>query len=142
MLAGTIPVWIMMFGGTYIISLITNSLHLGTAPLGAPSGMQFSPYLIILPAILSLFSPAILSILGLTAWAIARGVRFNKAFRWGWLRYWRYPLRWWWAGLVLNFVGAIGFIACYLGLLISLPWAALAAAEIAGYEGEPMEDVE
>ena len=88
-----------------------------------------------------LFSPILVAILSLTAWAIARGVPFKPAFGWGWQRFWRYPLQWWWAAVVINGAAGIGAILCYVGMLLTFPWAALAAAEIAGYEGEPADDI-
>jgi hypothetical protein len=133
--AGTIPAGILAFGFTSLLGGLTGN------PSPTPT---FNPALTLLTfipiGILVLIAPSLTSMITLSSWAIARGVPFKPAFGWAWQRIKKYPIRWWWAGLVGTLASSIGLILLFVGVFLTVPWIALASAEIASYEGEPSDD--
>jgi hypothetical protein len=72
----------------------------------------------------------------MSSWAIANGVPFSEAINWAWQRIKAHFASWWLAGLALNIISALGAIFCYIGALVTAPWAYLAWAEIVGDMGD------
>ncbi len=116
----------------FLLLILCMGRTLGIGPVGA------DPELGGLLAIVSYFfyGPVIISIGALSGWAIALGRPFGEAFAWAWRRVWKHLFHWWWAGLVLTCLALIGLLPCGIFVLLTVPVAMIAWAEMAAYKGE------
>jgi hypothetical protein len=122
---------------SFMIPGMTNP----SAPPAPPSFPSFPIGIIIAVALIVVVAfvmgPPLLSLQYLGSWAIARGVPFKAALGWAWERLRKHFFGWWWAGFAISFISSIGVLACYVGMLATMPWAVLAFTELASYEGDP-----
>jgi len=124
----------------WIISLLgagASGLETGEFPFwGQMSTFVFMTMVFWGSVFLIVAGPILNSLISLVSWAIALGKPFSVAIAWAWERIKRHFFGWWWAGLVISFLGGIGALFCYVGIFVSAPWSYLAWAEICGDKGE------
>ena len=80
--------------------------------------------------------PILFSLLGLMAYAIARGETYKWSISWAFRRVTSKLFHWWWAGFLIFLTALLGCLICSFGLLITLPLAALAWTVMASDSGE------
>ena len=138
-------IWIVPFLIFYI-QIIYGAVS--SSGFASPTATPFPPFfslfgvsiMVTVMVLAFIMSPVLTSLQGLGSWAIARGVPFKEALAWSWARVRAHFMGWWWTGFVISIVSGMGGLACYVGALVTIPWAALAFAEIAAFEGDEWDN--
>jgi len=121
---------------TSVLAGISSQESPGLFPfIALPAGV-LGAIVVMLIWFVIIVGPVVNSFIIMSSWAIAKGVSFNDAINWAWERIKTHFASWWLAGLVLNIISGIGVVLCYIGILVTAPWAYLAWAEIVGDMGD------
>jgi len=73
--------------------------------------------------LLSLFSPVVTSWLMMSCWGIFAGASGGDSMKWAWERIKARPFHWWFVGWVLSIISTLGVYLCYIGFVVTMPWA-------------------